>query len=219
MKVEAARYVADRYEWASLSKRSPSVYHRWEWSEQSRRRVARLLPHLDIDICYLRVWADDSLVAMPMLMIDEGIWFNTPRSTPLVIDGPPVDPFLVVDEAAEEDGADIVFIDDSEQIVTIEAVEHELERDADDSRTRQGLIPRDIEEMRLRLRFADDIDAEMWFEAIQWVDRSGLNARFIEFRRNDEPIGWAVYVEHLNDLTLLAAAHVDREVPPWTSPR
>ncbi len=219
MKVEAARYVGDRYEWASLSKRSPSVYHRWEWSEQSRRRVAHLLPHLTINICYLRVWADTSLVAMPMMMIDEDIWVNVPRSAPLVIDGPAVDPLAVVNEAADDDGADIVFIDDSEQLSTIEALEHELNRDADDSRTRQGLIPRDVEEMRIRLRFTDDDAAERWFEAIQWVDRSGLKARFVEFRRNDEPIGWAVYVEHLNELTPLAAAHVNYDVPEWTSPR
>mgnify|MGYP001552974099 CR=1 FL=1 len=218
MKVEAARYVADRYEWASLSKRAPSVYHRWEWSEQSRRRVAHLLPHLDVDTCYLRVWADDSLVCLPLLGIDD-IWYNVPRSVPLVIDGPSVDPEFVINEAAEDDGTDIVIIDDSEQLSALEALEWALNRDADDHRTRQALIPRDVDEMRVRLRFADDETADTWYEAITWVDRSGLTARFIEYRRNDEPIGWGIYVEHLGELVLLAAAHVDHEVPPWTSQR
>lgn len=218
MKVEAARYVGDRYEWASLAKRSPSVYHRWEWSEQSRRRVAHLLPHLTVETAYLRVWADDTLVAVPLLGIDD-IWYNVPRSTALVLDGPDLDPWAVVNEAAEDDGADIVFIDDTEQLQTNEALEWALNRDADDHRSRQALIPTDIDEMRLRLRFADDACCATWFEAITWVDRSGLAARFVEYRRNDEPIGWGVYVEHLGELTLLAAAHVEHEVPPWTSLR
>jgi len=218
MKVEAARFVGDRYEWASLAKRSPSVYHRWEWSEQSRRRVAHLLPHLNVETAYLRVWADDSLVAVPLLCIDD-IWYNVPRSTPLVIDGPDVDPEFVINEASEEDGSDIVFVDDSQQLQVIDALEWALNRDADDHRSRQALIPADIAEMRLRLRFIDETTSDIWFEAISWVDRSGLTARFIEYRRNDEPIGWGVYVEHLDQLVLLAAAHVEHDVPAWTSER
>src|SRR6056297_3067448 len=98
MKVEAARFVTDRYEWASLAQRAPSIYHRWEWSEQSRRRVAHLLPHLTVTTAYLRVWAADTLVACPVLSIDD-IWYNIPRSEPLVLDGGPVDPLRVIDEA------------------------------------------------------------------------------------------------------------------------
>jgi hypothetical protein len=217
-KVEAARFVSDRYEWSSLAQRAPEVYHRWEWSEQSRRRVAHLSPHLKIESAYLRVWADDALVAMPILFID-GIWYNTPRSTPIVLSGSHADPMSVIDEATEEYGEDIVFVDDSEQLKVTSALEWRLNVDADDHRNRQSLIPSDLAEMRLRLRFADDKIADIWFEAIQWVDRCGLKAKFIEYRRNSEPIGWGVYVEHLDELVCLAAAHVEFEVPTWTSNR
>lgn len=218
VKVEAVRFVSDRYEWSSIAQRAPEVYHRWEWSEQSRRRVAHLCPHLKIESAYLRVWSDDALVAMPILLIDD-IWYNTPRSTPLVLSGEHVDPLAVIDEATEEYGDDVVFIDDSGQLELITGLEWRLNVDADDHRNRQSLIPADLAEMRLRLRFPDDTAADCWFDAIQWVDRSGLKAKFVEYRRNSEPIGWGIYVQHLDDLVCLAAAHVEFEVPTWTSER
>lgn len=210
--------MSDRYEWASLVKRAPSVYHRWEWSEQSRRRVASLCLKLNIESCYLRVWAGDVLVAMPMLKIED-IWYNTPRAEPVVLEGHTDDPLAVIDEATEEYGEDVVYIDDSAQLAEIAALEWQLNSDADDHRNRQSLIPSDLAQMRSCLRFADDETADMWFEAVQWLDRSGIKARFVEYRRNDEPIGWGVYADHLGELVPLAVGHVEHEVPPWTSPR
>lgn len=218
VKVEAARFVNDRYEWSSLAQRAPEVYHRWEWSEQSRRRVASLCPHLKVESAYLRVWSGDALVAMPILLIDD-IWYNTPRSTPLVLSGCHGNPLAAIDEATEDLGEDVVFIDDSDQLKVTTALEWRLNIDADDHRNRQSLIPSDLAEMRLRLRFADDQTSDIWFEAIQWLDRSGLKAKFIEYRRNGEPVGWGVYVDHLDELVCLAAAHVEFDVPAWTSER
>jgi len=218
MKVEEVRFVSDRYEWVSIACRAPSVYHRWEWAEQSRRRAAHLLPHLDVDVSYLRVWSGDTLVSCPMLMIDD-VWFNVPRAVPLVVEGGPIDPIRVIMDAASED-FEIDLIDDSKQLDNIDAVEWELNADADDTRSRQALAPPDVAIMRHRLTFPTEFDADTWFDALKWVERSGLaDVWFVEFRRNDEPIGWHTHTTHLGETVVLAAAHVEHIVEPWTSQR
>lgn len=218
MKVETARFVGDRYEWSSLARRAPSVYHRWEWSEQSRRRVTRFCPGVNVETAYLRVWHDEALIVCPILLIGD-LWYNTPRAEPVLIQGAVDDAWQAIDEATEEYGELIIHRDDSEQLAEIQALEWQLNADADDQRNRQTLIPSDLDDMRFRLRFADDLTSELWFEAVQWLGRSGLDARFVEYRRNDEPIGWGIYAAHLGELTCLAAAHVEFEVPTWVSQR
>lgn len=217
MKVETVRFVSDRYEWASMTLRAPSVYHRWEWSEQSRRRVAHLNPHLTVDIAYLRVWDGDTLVACPVLMIDD-VWYNSPRATPLVLDGGPADASRIIAYAVD-DNVDLVLIDDAEQTEALEALRWELNADADDYRRRRSIIPTDLHAMRARLSFESEDVCVIWFDGIEWAYRSGLDVTLTEYRRNDEPIGWELTVEHLGEPTVLAAAHVDRLVEAWTSLR
>lgn len=218
MKVETVRFVSDRYEWASMTQRAPSVYHRWEWSEQSRRRVAHLMPHMKIDTAYMRVWDGDTLVAVPVILID-GTWFNVPRSAPLVLEGGPANPTTIIVEAADDENEDVVIVNDDNQIQALDALRWELAADADDYRRRRSIIPEDLHGMRARLTF-DTVDAcDMWFEGIEWAYRSGLDVTLIEYRRNDEPIGWELTVTHLGEPTVLAAAHVERPVEAWTSPR
>lgn len=220
VKLQAGRFVTDRYEWTSLARSAPSVYHSWEWAEQSRRRVAHLVPHLAVSVSYFRLWVDDdALIAVPVLTID-GMHYNVPRSEPHVLEGGPVDDlFALIDDAADADGTDIEFVDDTEQLDIIRALEWDLQADADDYRARRTLADTDVAEMRSRLRFADDDTADCWFDAVKWVDRSGLDVSFVEYRRNDEPIGWAVYAVHNGDAEVLAAAHAEFHVPPWTSLR
>lgn len=218
MRLEQVRFVSDRYEWASLAQRAPSVYHRWEWSEQSRRRVAHLVPHLTVASAYLRVWFADTLAACPVLLIDD-IWFNSPRATPLIIEGGPADPVRILIRGADDSDEILVLIDDSDQTRTLDALHWELESDADDSRVRRALIPADVDAMRSRLMFESVESRDMWFEGVEWACRSGLEVRLVEYRRNGEPIGWDLTATHLHESTVLAAAHVEQIVPAWTSPR
>lgn len=218
MKLETVRFVSDRYEWASLAQRAPSVYHRWEWTEQSRRRVAHLLPHMTIETAYMRVWEADTLAACPVILIDD-MWYNTPRAAPLIIEGGPADPDRIIEQAAEEENVDLILVDDSDQIEALEALRWELEADCDDHRSRRALIPADVEAMRARLTFESVEARDMWFDGIQWACRSGFDIHIVEYRRNGEPIGWDVTAVHLHEPTVLAAAHVEQLVPAWTSPR
>lgn len=218
MKLETIRFVCDRYEWASIAQRAPSVYHRWEWSEQSRRRVAHLLPHLAVDVAYLRVWDDRTLVACPVILINDE-WFNVPRAVPLVIEEGPADPDRVLLAAADSDDVDLTLVDDSEQLAALEALQWELAVDSDDYRNRASLIPADVAAMRSRLSFESADAQAMWFEGILWACRSGLDVKIVEYRRNQEPIGWTVMAVHLNEPVVLAAAHVEQIVPAWTSAR
>lgn len=218
MKLETVRFVSDRYEWASLVQRAPSVYHRWEWSEQSRRRVAHLLPHMTVETAYLRVWDHDTLAACPLILIDD-TWFNTPRAAPLIIEGGPADPDRIIEQAAEDENIDLILVDDTDQVDALEALRWELSADCDDYRSRRALIPADVEIMRARLTFESIEARDLWFDGIQWACRSGLEVQLVEYRRNGEPIGWDLTALHLHEPTVLAAAHVEQIVPAWTSPR
>lgn len=218
MEVEDVRFVSDRYEWASLTKQVPSLYHQWEWAEQSRRRIVRELPTLPIDSAYLRIWAGDTLIGCPVVQIDD-VWFNAPRALPMCLLGEPLPAAALAEWAADDDGCILIVVDDSPQIADIHATRWLLECDADDLRSRRSLAPIDIKTMLTRLSFESEHARDTWVEAVGWVWRAGWNARLIEYRRNDEPIGWSVEVEHTDSVTVLAAAHVEMIVADWTSPR
>ena len=219
VKVETVRFIADRYEWAATARHARSVYHRWEWTEQSRRRVAFLFPRVKVASAYLRVWLGDTLVGCPVLSID-GIWFNTPRSTPLVIDGPGCDVHTAIAEAIEYTKDDVVIVDDTEQLRQLEAIRWELTIDSTDCRSRRSITPSDLTGMARALTFDTDTTGELWFDGIRWVSQSGWDIRLDEYRRNDEPIGWTITTPDPSEgVTVLAAAHVEQIVPPWTSLR
>lgn len=215
MEVEAVRFVSHPFEWSSITNRVSSVYHQWGWAEQSRRRVARIIS--DVDVAYLRVWSHDSLVTCPLILIDD-VWFNVPRSQPLVLDGPPVDPIAVIESAADIENVDIELVNDCDQIAELRQLAWQLAHDADDVRSRRSFAPADVQAMSAVLNFASDEAAEAWFEAVGWVWRSGFDARLVEYRRNDEVIGWTIDVDY-GDIATVAAGHVEWVVADWTSPR
>lgn len=214
MEVEAVRFVDDRFEWSSLTKETPSIYHLWEWSEQSRRRVQRQLPTRTVDSAYLRIWVHDSMIGCPVIHID-GIWYNTPRSSPLTLVGEPIDPFAVFDALDD----DVFLIDDSEQIDSIAALSAQLGADADSTRSRRSIAPSDIEAMRRQLVFPSADASEIWFEGVEWAWRTGWDTTLVEYRRAETIIGWTVEVHRQGAPAVVAAARCDQIVPEWTSPR
>lgn len=218
MDVEAVRFVEDPFEWSSITNRVGSLYHQWGWAEQSRRRVSRQLPHLTVDAAYLRIWEDDTLIAVPLILIDD-IWYNAPRSIPMVISGPPIDPTPVIDQAADWSGTDIVVIDDGQQIARIVATAWELREDADEIIERRSFTPADAERMAEHLTFADERSAAVWFEAVAGLWQAGWDCRLCEYRRHAAPIGWATVVLVADRRVCVAAAHIEHVVAEWTSPR
>lgn len=218
MESEAVRFVSDRFEWASLTKRVGALYHRWEWAEQSRQRVVRQLPLIPIQTAYLRIWIIDSMVVCPLIGIGD-TWYNAPRAQPMVVAGEPVDPVAALELAADVEGTDIVYVDDSAQVSAISSVVDDLIARADDHRERRSLAPVDVTDMIDRLTFADEGARDRWIEAVAWTWRAGWDARLVEYRADRDPIGWVVDVHHLDTVSTVAAAAVDGEVLEWTSPR
>ena len=89
------KLIDERWEWASLAKLSPSIYADQVWTDHRVRRLQRMIgPRVESKL--IRVWSDDSLVVCPLIVIhglkkDDQRWFNSPRSMPTVVSGPPLD--------------------------------------------------------------------------------------------------------------------------------
>lgn len=214
MEVEAVRFVSDRFEWSSMTN-DAALYHRWEWSEQSRRRVARQLPTTTVGAAYLRIWVHDTMITCPVILIGD-IWYNTPRAQPMTVVGDPISPADVIDDL----DVDVVIVDDTAQLTAITTIAERLTDHADETRSRRSVTAAETATMRSRLAFADAESGDTWFEGVEWIWRTGWDARLIEYRRCRQPIGWTVEVSHKNAAaTVVAAAHVDEVVPAWTSPR
>ena len=226
--MQGARYITDRFEWESLVLTlGTDAFHHPSWALTSARRVGSLARR-PCEASYLRVWSDDSLIAVPVIRLrgrrdltDEV--FNAPRCSPVVLTGSPMEPDQIVDVIESEVVDDFTLHDDSKQRRMIAEIHEMLTEAAARSRSFSTIAPSDIAEMVATVHWDTPEDYHVWREGISAADRASWDLTFwrhLDARGN--PIGWSatatVGARRETEVVVFAVV-AGEHAHPWTSQR
>ena len=227
--IEPLRMVTDQWEWASIAKLVPTVYHEQSWTLASVTRI-RAQTSLPVSFGYARVWVSETMVGCPLIRLGNR-WFNTPRAAPLVLQGTHLNAAAALKRACARDGDPVAarlrlhkrleLHDDHELVAGIERVRLALDVRTASRRTYRAMSSREIGAMVRSLHWSDPYTAEEWDAAVRACWKAGSWTTAVDVHRDDagDTIGYTVWVSRSAGSECVAAALVGENTLAWTVSR
>lgn len=222
--------ITDQWEWASIAKLVPTVYHEQSWTLASVSRI-RAQTSLPVSYGYARVWVGrDTLVGCPLIRFGNR-WFNTPRAAPLVLAGCRLNAASALLRAAGRSRDPTVarlrlrdhleLHDDHELVRDIDRTRLLLDVRTATCRRYRSMSTREINLMVRSLSFPDPHVGPEWGAAIKacWNAGSWTTTVNVHADEDGATIGFSVWVQRPASTECVAAALIDQPVPAWTSYR
>lgn len=230
MSVDEFRLVESQWEWQSLSNLADSPYHDPAWTYQSVARI-RLQARASVSCGYVRVWHSDTMIGCPVIRVNDR-WFNSPRASPTVLSGPPVDePSRHIMQSAakvRDPGRELVGINgivishDTSQLAEIARAAQALDERAVSHRDHLSLTKTEITLLAKTIPWQTDDEWQHWVDVITRLWRAGSWKMTMRshFDGDQQPIGFTIWIERPNGSTAcLSALTCHAPVPAWASPR
>jgi hypothetical protein len=227
--IEPLRVVTDQWEWASIAKLVPTVYHEQSWTMASVTRI-RAQTSLPVSFGYARVWVAKTMVGCPLIRLGNR-WFNTPRAAPLVLQGTNLNAAAALKRACSRSKDPIAarlrldghleLHDDQELVASIERTRLALDARTVHRRRYRAMSGREIDHMVRSLNWEDPYLAIEWAAAVRTCWRAGSWTTAVDVHHDDtgDTIGYTVWVSRPAGSECVAAAAVDEYAPAWTVSR
>lgn len=227
MPVEPLRVITDQWEWASIAKLVPTMYHEQSWTLASVSRI-RSQTSLPVSYGYARVWVGhDTLIGCPLIRFGNR-WFNTPRAAPRVLAGTHLNAASALLRAAGRSRDPVVarlrlrdhleLHDDHDVVRNIDRARLLLDARTATSRRYRTMSAREINLMVRSLSWATPDLGPEWGAAIRACWNAGAWTTTVNVHADSAgtTIGYTVWVERPASTECVAAALIDHQVPAWT---
>src|SRR5687768_2535951 len=181
---ESVRLITDRSEWDSLSRLSGSIYHHYDWTAHTARRLEGFGP---VTFGYLRMWDGDSLIGCPVVKFCDR-WFNTPRAVPAILSGGEADAIAVVSAAHSKllkmRGVNVD--PDVGLLYEIAARRRRVER-GEPVRVFKSMLPSEIKQMVGASSSPEPVQ-DVWVQAVVWLWRAAWETSVVSWNG-----GWTIH--------------------------